>query len=132
MHALLKRLTSLLSEKRTSYFSSFDPGATGEELAEFEKALGFPVHEEVKALYTWRNGHPKEIEESFQNHMGFLSLEASLAEYRMLTALLAGSEFETMNDWWSEKWVPVLEGPNGDLLCVDMGGAFGGQPGQSF
>ena len=45
------------------------------------------------------------------------------------TELLEMGEFGQQH-WWSRQWVPFLRDYDGSFLCLDMAGAFGGQPGQ--
>jgi cell wall assembly regulator SMI1 len=130
MRSALQRLDSLLRAKRPDYFASFFPGATETEIASFEEGLGFPVDDCLKDLYRWHNGQPRDLVGHFQNHMVLMPVAQSLRTQRELSSLLADGEFEGMVNWWNDRWIPFLEGPSGDYLCVDMAGAFDGRSGQ--
>jgi cell wall assembly regulator SMI1 len=62
--------------------------------------------------------------------MVLMPLAHSLRVQQDLSSLLTAGEFEGMVNWWNDRWVPFLEGPSGDYLCVDMAAVFNGRPGQ--
>lgn len=130
MEATLIRLEALLRDKRPDYLATFHPGASETEIAAAEAAVGFPIDEELKTLYRWRNGHPRDGVGCFQNYMTLMPIAQMQATQRALSSLLNAGEFHGMTNWWHARWLPFLEGPSGDYLCVDMAGTFGGRPGQ--
>jgi molybdopterin molybdotransferase len=64
----------------------------------------------------------------------------NIAEWwRTMAGLQDGGDFEDLeaegdggvkSDWWNKRWIPILEGPDGDLLCIDMDPDEGGVEGQ--
>jgi cell wall assembly regulator SMI1 len=57
-----------------------------------------------------------------------MPLEQALDSASENTSMI-GFDFEIEN-WWSEKWIPIFHNGNGDYICYDSGGLFTGQQGQ--
>ncbi len=129
MERLIVRLDRWLKEHRPAYYAELQPGLSGVRLREFERAVGLPVPDEFKALYVWKNGQAPKCFAALQFNRMFMSIEDVLGRHRLLTEMLEGGEFD-LAMWWSPRWVPFLENHGGDLLCLDMGGAFTGVEGQ--
>jgi cell wall assembly regulator SMI1 len=131
MRDLLGRLESLFAKKRPEFLANFYPGVTSGELDRFEKEIGFAVGPQFRELYLWRNGHQRDGLGCFQNYYALMPLALVLEQHQGLNHLLDddGIAFGQLN-WWNKKWIPFLEGPSGDHLCLDLAGAFGGVPGQ--
>jgi cell wall assembly regulator SMI1 len=126
----LRRLEDLLAGKRPQLLATFRPPANDDDLGAFERSCSVLLTPEHRQLYRWRDGQFNDAIPCLQNFMQLLSLSKALEWHMVLTSLLRSGEFENWCDWWHAKWIPLLEGPSGDLICVDYGGAFGGNPGQ--
>ena len=124
------RLESVLRLHRPGVVASLQPGATDVELAEFERLCGVALHDDHRQLYRWHNGQSPKSQDALLNCAQFMPLAKAATHHRDITGLLRTGDFHPWDHWWNELWVPFLEGPTGDLVCVDYRGLFGGRPGQ--
>jgi cell wall assembly regulator SMI1 len=126
---LLGRLDRWLAAHRADYYARLQPGATAQQVAEAERALGFTFPRSLAALYRWRDGQASNHFASFQHNRSLLSLRDMVDANRANTELLELGTFERPN-WWNKAWIPFLESAGGDLLVVDLEGTFTGNRGQ--
>lgn len=129
MERLISRLDVWLRSNRASYYAQLLPGATDEEIQQFEQSLGLSLPESFKVLYQWHNGQPDDFFEAFHDNKMFLSLQEIERAWSDLKELLESGDFEIEN-WWHVGWVPFLHDGGGNYLCLDLEGTFTGQKGQ--
>jgi len=116
-----------LRENRPAYYSRLRPGVDHYAIAAAEQALGIRLPEALAQLYMWKDGQPDDCYDSLFYNLMFPSLERSATTAAVMTE--DRTEFEAP-DWWLSSWFPFLDNGAGDLVCVDVEGAFGGRPGQ--
>jgi cell wall assembly regulator SMI1 len=129
MPALLDRLERWLRLHRLEYYDRLRPGIPERELMAFERELGRNLPAGLRALYRWHDGQDSDCALAFQADKMFMPFQDVRAAWAALSQLQRAGEFPESN-WWSEAWLPFLDNGNGDHLCVDLDGAFAGQPGQ--
>lgn len=123
----ISRLDAWLQNNRPEYYAKLQPGLSKAELAAWETALGVTLPADFRAFFAWRNGQAG-FKSFVYNFM--LMAAADVVEARQgLNEFLAAGEF-TQADWWHPGWIPFLDNGGGDHYCLDLDGAFGGQPGQ--
>ena len=121
----LERLDAWLRKHRAAYYRTLEPGASREAIGEFEARLGERLPETLAALFAWKGGG----NERFQENYRLMTLADADDAHRALTELQASGEFDPPSHWGAQ-WIPFLDNGGGDHVCVDLGGAFGGAPGQ--
>jgi cell wall assembly regulator SMI1 len=129
MPALLERLEQWLRQHRPAYFDWLRPGVAERDLTGLERDLGRNLPAGFRELYRWHDGQEPECTLGFQYNQMFMTLRDVQLACSALRQLLDGGEFLEAN-WWSRSWVPFLDNGDGDHLCVDLDGSFGGVPGQ--
>jgi cell wall assembly regulator SMI1 len=134
MADVLARFESWLQEHAPDYMESLAPGLAEARIDEIGAKLGFELPEPVRTLYRWRDGDPEEDGRLLFSRI-FMPLESAIEQHRMLTEMLEVGEWADDSgrqapSIWSPEWFPVFTWDNGFHLCVDMGGAYGGRPGQ--
>jgi len=136
--ATWSKIEKWLDENAPASLASLQPPASAEPIADLEKQLGLPLAGPGGKL-------PGELKESLLVHNGakaegsafwglvegwmLLSCEGIASWWRTMAELQDGGDFndceaegdgEVKSDWWNRRWIPILEGPGGDLLCIDM------------
>lgn len=129
MPALLERLERWLRLYRHEYYEWLRPGIPERELSALERDLGRNLPAGFRELYRWHDGQDAECPAGFQFNQMFMPLKDVQLVWAALGQLQDGGEFPEMN-WWCKSWLPVLGTADGDHLCVDLDGAFGGVAGQ--
>jgi cell wall assembly regulator SMI1/predicted DNA-binding WGR domain protein len=125
---LLRRLGVAWGARRG--FPTIPRGATSGTLARFSKSLrglGVAPPKELLQILAWHDGSGRRAIDGY--HV-LLSTKGIVAAKRMLDGMI--DEFEDgwrPGEWWNAGWLPFLE-EEGNLLCVDLVGSFGGAPGQ--
>jgi len=118
-----------LKAKSPAALASFRGPASPEELAKLEKDLGFPVPAELREFLAVRNGQAPESLCGTLRGWIFLGAAGIGKFAKTMARLKSAGDFEDQqargdgkvkSDWWNERWVPFLESPGGDYLCVDM------------
>ncbi|MCE9581721.1 MAG: WGR domain-containing protein [Planctomycetes bacterium] len=122
---LIERLDRWMNEHRRDYVRELAKGASAKDIAKLEKSVGHPLPDALKALLMWRG----EGRGRLQGNFALMSVGEIAGGRDVLNGLLEGGEFDAPA-WWRKDWVPFLANGGGDHLCVDLGGAFGGVPGQ--
>jgi cell wall assembly regulator SMI1 len=136
VNKLIERLDQWLQAHRPIYYQELLPGLTDSEYEKFEERLGLRAPAAFRALYQWRNGQSAKCYKGFQDNRQFASAECILGSKQILDEMNEGNEeggFDSgfaMANWWSPSWIPFLDNGGGDHLCLDLGGAFTGRPGQ--
>src|SRR5437763_15889538 len=103
---LLKRLDAWLKKHRKKFFKGLRPGATAQELADLEKAVGFPVPGDLAVLLGWHNGQDDDVVGGFVDDWRLMSAEQIGAAKRELDA---GKE-----KGWRPSFGPFPEDDRGD------------------
>jgi cell wall assembly regulator SMI1 len=129
MPALLERLERYLRLYRAEYYEWLRPGVAERELTSLERDLGRNLPPGIRELYRWHDGQDAECNLAFQYDFMFMPLQQVQVVWAAISQLLDSGEFPEAN-WWSKAWLPFLDNGEGNHLCVDLDGAFGGMPGQ--
>jgi cell wall assembly regulator SMI1 len=128
---LLARLDAWLRTHAPAVHHALAPGAWEAELDAVEARFGTPLSPGLRALYRWRNGSSGRGD--FYLSHTFASMEsaerdrARMRELRDAGALSRGS---APSELWSDRWLPIFDRGNGDLLCYDAAGIDDGIPGR--
>lgn len=119
MRKALSNLDDALRRADPELHGRLRDGAPARELDDAERALGRPLPADLRRLYAWRDGQTGKG--TFPAHgqgvaMGFFLSLARALERRETLRARDGSSTEG----WRESWLPVIDGGQGDLLCVDL------------
>lgn len=125
---------------------SLRPGATREQLAASEAALGVALPPDLRASYLIHDGQKPEADGLFpegfvdlDSEFVLLTLDELVSQWKTWKELVDGGEFKKQKsqpdagvraDWWKAKWVPFAWDGGGDSLCVDLAPTRGGTAGQ--
>jgi cell wall assembly regulator SMI1 len=111
------------------------PGASEGQLRAAEAAMAVSLPEDVKACYRIHDGRGL-----YFDGCHWVSLEETVAEWRFFKDMLDFDAFQSFRksqplgpirpDWWHPAWVPLTTDGSGDLHCLDLAPAEGGQVGQ--
>jgi cell wall assembly regulator SMI1 len=112
---LLKRLDAWFKKHRKTFYKGLRPGATAQELADLETALGFPVPDDLRVLLAWHNGQDDDSFASFVNDWRLMSTTQIAATRHDLAA--SGEK------GWRPAFVPFLEDDRGDCMVLDTAAA---------
>jgi cell wall assembly regulator SMI1 len=129
MLQLVERIDEWLRTYRPSYYEYLQPPLTDAQVSDFESFVGTPLREDLRILYQWKGGQSGISPEPLYDGRTFMQLEEIREAVRANNELLEMGVFEQEN-WWHPHWVPFLTDGGGNFLCVDLEGAFAGQPGQ--
>lgn len=128
MKTELKKLDSLLKEKRADLYVKLNPPLTEAGIADLEKEYKVVLPDDVKELYLWKNGQSREGFKAFVSGFLFEPLEDVLLSAKEFTAMI-GDEFFLENQW-NENWFPIFRDGGGSRICYDQEGTFTGEKGQ--
>lgn len=125
---------------------SLKKGATEEQIAACEAAIGVAFPAEMRASYLIHDGQKAAADGLFPEEFADLDCEFALlpleeiaSEWKTWKQLDDAGEFKKQkalpdagvrSDWWNSKWVPFASDGGGDSLCVDLAPAKGGVAGQ--
>jgi len=142
---LWKRIEKALKANPTVK-KSLKKGATEEQIAACEAALGVTFPPDLRASYRIHNGQKGEsdglLPEGFAEldcEYVLLSLDEIANEWKTWKELDDAGEFKkrkaqpdfgVRSDWWNPNWVPFATDGGGDSLCIDLAPAKGGTAGQ--
>jgi len=126
MEILLENLSEQLKNSRPDFYKQLLAPLAPEEIQKLEQTFDTQLPQNLKALYSWKNG--QQGFEAFVNNSMLLSLEEALRISKMLTAMI-GKDFDREN-WWNKAWIPLFHNGGGDYICYDTEGVFTGQKGQ--
>src|SRR5262249_20567480 len=94
---------------------------------------------ELKELLQLHDGQHEETRRGLIEGWILLGCEGIGGTSRGLAKLTDEGDFEDLvaegdgnvkGDWWNKAWIPFLESPGGDYLCIDMDPDEGGEQGQ--
>ncbi|GHO49159.1 SMI1/KNR4 family protein [Ktedonospora formicarum] len=131
---LWDRIESWLAANAPDIAKALQPGVTEEEIREIEAGMGglvFP--EDVKASYRRHNGY---YSGSFlMNQSIFYDLASMFGgpsgwEEQVLARKPSHLSGPIQPVWWHPAWLPLTGDGAGDLWCIDLAPASGGQVGQ--
>lgn len=143
------RIVAWLETNAPNVLSQHQPGVADAELNDLESALGHELPEDVKQFYKLINGdNPNEassgifpsVDDYDQMAFGPLAISQLQREWEIQNELLEGGDFEgcepeecdpeIRNESWNAGWIPLAGNGGGDLYCIDMVPAEGGNVGQ--
>ncbi|WP_157170910.1 SMI1/KNR4 family protein [Nocardia araoensis] len=104
------------------------PGASAADIDDVVRRVGDRLPPLLRDLLTWRNGQSEDYFGSLEFYWSLMSagdIASTMDEMARIAATEGLDELE-----WSTAWVPFLQNSFGDYLCIDLQGAFGGEPGQ--
>lgn len=129
------KIEEWLKKNSPKLFADLKPGATEQELKEFEKKTGLKLPDDYRASLKRHNG-----EVSLTSYT-YLSVTGSFTDWEMMTQLdeqgkFKDAEIEGTSDlklkpvWWSKGWIPFAEDSGGNMLCLDSDPGKRGRIGQ--
>jgi cell wall assembly regulator SMI1 len=113
LKSLFARLDRWLANHRSGYHQGLASGATAEQLAGLEEALGMKLPAELRTLLEWHNGQTPDLVGAFRESFRLLGTEEIAQEYR--------DQVGRHGDLWDKGWIPFLADDQGDFVCVDVG-----------
>jgi cell wall assembly regulator SMI1 len=123
----LKRLELWLAGHRPRALVALLPGATRDELRQWERELGAAGSSALSELLAWHNGQDPRGP-AFQHNRRLLGTGEILEDRAMLRELVAAGDITA----WHDGYLPFLRSWGGDLVCVDTAGQLRGVPGEIF
>src|SRR5262245_16182182 len=109
--ATLARLEAWLTEHRPRYHEGLRPGASADDLAALEKALGFPLPEELRTWLGWHDAQSPDLMGAFRDSFALMSAREIAEAHADLVA--------EPEPGWRREWVPFLDDGQGDYVCLD-------------
>ena len=116
--SLLSRVDQWLAEHRPEFHAGLRPGATTDQLRDFEARFGIALPTTFKIIYGWHDGQEESCTASLQRNRMFMSLGDIASTKEMLDGMIE-TDFDDP-EWWQTSWVPFLANGGGDYLCVDV------------
>lgn len=137
MQDIWKRIESWLEVNTPEIHSDLLPGATEEEIRSAEKFMDIEFPVDVKTSYQIHNGQLGNSS-PFMGEWQLYSLTDMMSTWKMLKNLFDSGKFDVEGtpigpvraEWWNPKWIPVADNRTGDLHCLDLDPAPGGELGQ--
>ncbi|SRR5258708_25640677 len=138
MQTTWKRIESWLAANAPKILNDLLPGATDEQFRSAEKLLGVEFPDDVKTSYNIHNGQ-QGLTAPLIGEWQLLSLKDIVSQWEIMKDLFDAGKFNNVTstpigpiktDWWNVKWIPVAYNGAGDLYCLDLDPALGGDVGQ--
>ncbi len=136
MNNLFERIRLWASNNNSKVLESLKPGASESQLLNLERALGGSVPAVLRNLLSIHNG--QEGQAFLENEEGWRLMNTS--EIAALHKWLTEDDFSececSSRDgrvkamWWNQRWIPVMTGPCGDMLAMDLDPTALGHPEQ--
>ena len=114
-------------------------GATEEELAALEAAIGASLPEDYRTVLSIHNGQQPDSVGLFWGNE-FLSTSRIHSEWQVMKQLLGEGHFAgrsesspanaIKHDWWNPLWIPITSDGSGNLQCLDLSPGTAGTVGQ--
>jgi cell wall assembly regulator SMI1 len=136
---LWDRLESRLADIEPDVLRDLLPGVTDYEIRSAEELMGVRLPEDAEESYKIHDGQGGDGPPLIMGEWQLLSLEDMTHQWKLMKDLsdtgvfmeAQGSpEGPVRPDWWNTKWIPVAYNGAGDLQCLDMDPAAGGDSGQ--
>ncbi len=109
--ALLGKLDAWLHQHRARFAKGLLPGATPDQLAALESALGQPLPDELRSWLAWHNGQSPDVAGAFVQSFHLLSAEQIANVKKELDARPSPD--------WDSGWIPFLDDDNDNYVCLD-------------
>lgn len=119
---LLNEIEKCLQQLDHSCVDHLNPGISSQQIQELFEAIPLQLTQDLRALYTWRNGS-KDCEGITLGELAFfpgfylMSLEESIQTYLELR--------ET--DAWGKSWFPIFASGGGDFYAMNLAPEAQGQ-----
>jgi len=133
------RIESWLEANEPETFRDLLPGATDEEIHSAEELMDVRFPEDATESYKVHNGQGGNGPPLLWGEWHLLSLEDITQQWELMKDLYHAGEFMDAQgssegpvraEWWNPKWIPVAYNGAGDLQCLDIDPAAGGNSGQ--
>jgi cell wall assembly regulator SMI1 len=113
-------------------------GVTIEEIINLEQELDIKLPDLFKQCYQIHNGQDGSASGllgewelfSLANIKNEWNVMKDLVDDGTFTNITSQPDFGIKSDWWNEKWIPIAGNGAGDLICMDLDPATGGNVGQ--
>ena len=139
MRDVWERVESQFRLQAPKRLSQLAPGATPEQIAEFERLVGRSLPEDFRQSYAIHDGAYGvpfgECPDYLLSHDQIAGLLPWMREDLIPPSAYRHEpvpEGPVRPTWWSEGWVPIVGEGTGDYLCIDLDPAEGGTVGQVF
>jgi cell wall assembly regulator SMI1 len=118
-----KDIEKWYGENTPNLLQSLQPGASEQQLNDFETRVGFSLSKDYWASLKIHNGNV------YVHDYCYLSLEGVLVNWEIMTNLVKRGDFDDrsslgqgviQNVWWHSKLIPFAEDSAGNQLCIDM------------
>jgi cell wall assembly regulator SMI1 len=124
---LLAQYEAFLSSKVPAVLAALQPGLTEAEIDALEKQHKFKLPADLRALYRWRNGTPRNVNlAAFPNHW-FVPLDVALVErdeiHRQIKTLSTDQQQELADIGYRLAWLGLIVDGAGDGYFFDPGGS---------
>ncbi len=132
-------LITFLQEAHPELVADLNPPATDAQLDALEALIGQRLPEDFRQLYRLANGQRQGATPLFQEGYAFLSLDEVSENWLLMKSLYDDKQGFWENDtpqgavkdrWWHPSWIPFALMISGDMYCIDLDPASGGQVGQ--
>lgn len=138
MEDIWNRIESWLMVNAPDILNDLLPGATEEEIFSAQEHMSINFPEDVKTSYLIHNGQLG-MSDPLMGEWQLLSLKDIQIQWDGLKELFDAGQFANVQsepigrvqaDWWNIKWIPLAYNGAGDLYCLDLEPASGGEVGQ--
>jgi cell wall assembly regulator SMI1 len=110
-------------------------GASAQQLADLENAIGLRLPDDYKASLKIHNG------DCYMTDYSYMSIDGVLRKWSMMKRLRDKGTFKEseiidggrqiiQNTWWHPGWIPFAEDGGGNMICIDMDPEVNGVQGQ--
>jgi cell wall assembly regulator SMI1 len=118
----LIELNDWIEEFAPDLLEDLNEPSSSDGMAALNEVHAGRVPQDVLTVYAWHNGG--QIPDPWWELNSVDEIVRIKQSHRSIPEL-----YEQPN-WWSDEWIPVGSDFDGNFLCVDLEGCFGGKPGQ--
>lgn len=137
MQETWKRINNWLAANFPQLQGDINSGADPEELNSLESQLLVNLPEDLKQSYLIHDGQKGYLSPMI-GEWQILSIKGILKEWNLMKELFDAGKLNAESNpigsvksvWWNIKWIPICSNGAGDLICVDLDPAPGGEVGQ--
>ncbi len=137
MKSIWNRIESWLEVNAPEIHSDLLAGATDEEICSAEEFMDIKFPDDLKISYRIHNGQRGDSS-TLLGEWQLYSLENMKSRWKILKKLFDAGELNAeatpigpvRAEWWNPKWIPITHNGAGDLYCLDLAPAAGGEVGQ--